>query len=54
VWHVSDRVDRTRLTALDVQSLSRSDRSDPNEKDRLITLEQFLIDRMYPSDREML
>jgi hypothetical protein len=38
------------------QNLSRSDRSDPNEKDRLkvLNLEQFLIDRLVPSDREML
>jgi len=38
------------------ESLSRPDRSDPDEKDRLkvLNLEHFLGDRMIPSDREML
>jgi hypothetical protein len=37
-------------------SLSRSDRSDPNDKDRLklLNLEHFLVGQMFPSDREML
>jgi hypothetical protein len=36
-------------------SLSRSDRKDPTEKDRLkpLTPEPFLVDRMFPSGREM-
>jgi hypothetical protein len=38
------------------EGLSRSDRFDPNEKDRLkyLNREQFLVNQMIPSDREML